>query len=87
MHEGVLHGVRITVSILMQSLLDSGPVPYAGYDSLAFLAEQVSHHPPSESDCLSVLLCTLIQFIKLHPSFPYFYLVHATCVCTGVHKD
>ena len=31
-----------------QSILESGPVPYASYDSVTFIAEQVSHHPPSE---------------------------------------
>ena len=31
----------------MQSVLKSGPVPWAGYQSIQFLAEQVSHHPPS----------------------------------------
>ncbi|CAI8010196.1 Oxysterol-binding protein-related protein 9 [Geodia barretti] len=27
-------------------LIQSGPVPYASYSSVAFVAEQVSHHPP-----------------------------------------
>lgn len=27
-------------------VLESGPVPYATYDSVTFIAEQVSHHPP-----------------------------------------
>ena len=33
---------------LLQKILDSGPVPYARYNSITFVAEQVSHHPPSE---------------------------------------
>ena len=30
-------------------LVDSGPVPWAASNSVTFIAEQVSHHPPSES--------------------------------------
>ena len=30
----------------VQALLESGPIPYASYNSVTFLAEQVSHHPP-----------------------------------------
>jgi hypothetical protein len=29
-----------------QSLVESGPVPYASYNSVTLTAEQVSHHPP-----------------------------------------
>lgn len=29
-----------------KKLLEKGPVPYARYNSVTFLAEQVSHHPP-----------------------------------------
>ena len=28
--------------------MESGPFPCAGYDSVAFIAEQVSHHPPGK---------------------------------------
>ena len=28
------------------NIIESGPVPWAGQDSLTFIAEQVSHHPP-----------------------------------------
>ena len=37
---------------LSQSLLQSGPVPYASYSSVAFVAEQVSHHPPGTSESI-----------------------------------
>lgn len=29
-----------------KKLLESGPFIYSGYDSVSFIAEQVSHHPP-----------------------------------------
>lgn len=28
-------------------LQKTGPIPYSTYDSVTFIAEQVSHHPPS----------------------------------------
>ena len=28
--------------------MEGGPALHAGYDSLAFMAEQVSHHPPGK---------------------------------------
>ena len=31
----------------MQKLTDSGPFPESGCDGFSFIAEQVSHHPPS----------------------------------------
>lgn len=34
--------------ISLQRLLETGPVPYANPDALAYVAEQVSHHPPGE---------------------------------------
>jgi len=34
-----------------QRVLDGGPPIQAGFDSMTFLAEQVSHHPPGESGC------------------------------------
>ena len=39
-----------------QSLLQSGPVSYASYDSVSFVAEQVSHHPPGQLGTHSRLL-------------------------------
>ena len=39
---------------LLQRIVESGPVSFANYDSVAYVAEQVSHHPPSESQsCIS----------------------------------
>lgn len=32
-----------------KKILESGPVPYASYNSVTFIAEQVSHHPPITS--------------------------------------
>ena len=32
-----------------RQILESGPVPYSTYDSVTFIAEQVSHHPPSQA--------------------------------------
>ena len=37
------------VLVLLQKLVDSGPVSFASYNSVTFIAEQVSHHPPSKS--------------------------------------
>lgn len=44
---------------LSQHLLDSGPVPYASYNSVTFVAEQVSHHPPSKSFTVLRLISSL----------------------------
>lgn len=30
-------------------LQKTGPIPYSTYDSVTFVAEQVSHHPPSKN--------------------------------------
>ena len=35
--------------VLLQRLLENGPVSFANYDSVAYISEQVSHHPPSKS--------------------------------------
>ena len=35
-------------ALFIQTLLEGGPFSYAGYDSVAFIAEQVSHHPPGK---------------------------------------
>ena len=34
--------------ILLQQVIESGPVPFSNYCSVTFLAEQVSHHPPGK---------------------------------------
>lgn len=38
---------------LLQETVSDGPVPWASSNSVCFVAEQVSHHPPSE--CLLFL--------------------------------
>ena len=49
-----LHSTELrSCAILLQRLLESGPVSFANYDSVAYVAEQVSHHPPSESQSCS----------------------------------
>ncbi|XP_065915827.1 oxysterol-binding protein-related protein 9-like [Dysidea avara] len=37
---------RTRLDQLSESILKSGPLPWAGYQSIQFIAEQVSHHPP-----------------------------------------
>ena len=36
------------VHVLAQVVADSGPFPEGGHDAFSFVAEQVSHHPPSK---------------------------------------
>ena len=43
----VLGGDRSGCRDFLDELPQSGPVPWAGCDDVAFIAEQVSHHPPS----------------------------------------
>ena len=54
-----------------QKLLESGPVPYASYDSVTFVAEQVSHHPPSMFLCQN----TNPDALSLSSLLPSQYLV------------
>ena len=54
-----------------QKLLESGPVPYASYDSVTFVAEQVSHHPPSMFLCQN----TIPDALSLTSLLPHQYLV------------
>ena len=37
---------NVIIDIIMQHVIENGPVPYSNYCSVTFLAEQVSHHPP-----------------------------------------
>lgn len=37
---------RVPLDQMSEAVLNSGPVPWAGYRSIQFVAEQVSHHPP-----------------------------------------
>ena len=58
--------VRMTWCVVLgwyfQRLLDGGPPIQAGFDSMTFLAEQVSHHPPGEGKPLT--LCVFIFSLK-----------------------
>lgn len=35
--------------IMLQELVEDGPIPWATKNNVSCIAEQVSHHPPSES--------------------------------------
>ena len=54
-----------------QSILESGPVPYASYDSVTFVAEQVSHHPPGEPHTLTLSLSPTTLPVSPTPSHPH----------------
>ena len=67
------------ISIVIQRLLESGPVETAGYDSLSLLAEQVSHHPPGTYVCLS-------HTQSYSCSYRYSVCMYV-CVCIAVFDD
>jgi hypothetical protein len=39
---------NIIIFYVFKNLVNDGPVPWASRDQLTFIAEQVSHHPPSK---------------------------------------
>ena len=41
------HFVAKAVFFFLQELSEEGPVPWTSKNNLSFIAEQVSHHPPS----------------------------------------
>lgn len=46
-----------------QETISDGPVPWSSSNSVSFVAEQVSHHPPSE--CSSIYIAMLITFYTI----------------------
>ena len=60
----------------VQVLLESGPVPYASYNSVTFVAEQVSHHPPGNVFIRMVSIhttCAVDQIKKCRAYICYVY--------------
>lgn len=53
------------IIVLLQRLLESGPFSCAGYDSLSYVAEQVSHHPPGKlyegHSGISIIFMTIVN--------------------------
>lgn len=66
----LLPGVLLTLSIMKllspitQEPVSEGPVPWVSKSSVTFVAEQVSHHPPSK---LTVTLLTERATVKSKP--------------------
>ena len=68
----------------MQSVLKSGPVPWAGYQSIQFLAEQVSHHPPSILCYFHAVCC---DYMVLFQYLLYMLNVQIRgCMLLGVYR-
>lgn len=47
----------------VQETVSEGPVPLCSANSVSFVAEQVSHHPPSK--CLIILGCSVVEAFSL----------------------
>ena len=69
----------------VQALLESGPIPYASYNSVTFLAEQVSHHPPGTyaarlccAAVHSVVVVVVLIVVQFLYTFCYIYLASET---------
>ncbi len=43
-----MQDVKFTFTLTVQDVATDGPIPWAKKHHVAFIAEQVSHHPPSK---------------------------------------